>query len=293
MAVEPHVAVLVLDTPIPGVTEFFGDFGDNSIALLKESPIPVKKYQIAYDIAGDDVGERQKDTEKLLSEIAESISFGWVKAVILTGSRSDSFAEGVAWIDLLDKFIRNTLFTRPNFPVVGICFGHQILAKNLGCKVNRNTAENGWELGTTTIALNKSILGIENSPFRRALTNDEGGFVDHINLVEFHRDIVYGLPVTSGSTHSFLTSTTFQSIGSTAKCSIQGLITEEGPIKILTFQGHPEFSTDEALKILEIDVEKGIIDQAAFEKLTYNTKNLTNQGDIIAKIINEFVGMYS
>lgn len=291
MATEAHVAVLVVDTPIAGVTELFGDFGDNVVALLHDSPIPLRKYQVAYELDGN-TEENQKQTDAVLQAAANGIASGSIKGVVVTGSRSDSFAQGVGWIDLLDNFIRHTLYTTPNFPIVGICFGHQILAKNLGCKVNRNTVENGWEAGITTIALNKSILDIPKSPFRKALTTEDGNVLEHINLVEFHKDIVYGLPVTSGSSQSLLANTTFQGIGSTAKCSIQGLVTEEGPIKLLTFQGHPEFTTEEALKMLEIDVEKKIMDKATFEKLTYNTKNLINQGPIIAKIILEFLDTF-
>lgn len=291
MGIEEHVAVLVLDTAIAGVTEEFGDFGDNTIALLRQSPLPIKKYQIAYDLTSSDADALQKNAESVLAQVAELIGFKKIKALVLTGSRSDSFDQSVAWINLLDEFIQHTLFTRPNFPVVGICFGHQILAKNLGCKVGRNAAQ-GWELGTTTIELNSSIFDIAKSPFRRALTNDDGEILTHLNLVEFHRDIVFGLPVTSSSLLSYLADTSFQNIGRTAKCSIQGLISEEGPIKILTFQGHPEFTTEEALRILEIDVEKGIIDRAAFEKLTYNTKNLINQGSVVGKIIVDFINLF-
>lgn len=291
MEKEAHVAVLVVDTPIPGVAELFGDFGDNVIALLHDSPLPVRKYQVAYEVTGEDA-EKQAHTDETLQAVARMISEKVVAGVVITGSRADSFAQGVGWIDLLDQFIRTTLYNTPEFPIVGVCFGHQILAKNLGCKVNRNLPEHGWEAGITTIALNKSILDIPKSPFRKTLTTENGSFLEHINLVEFHKDIVYGLPVTLGSSHSLLAKTTFQGLGSTAKCSIQGLITEEGPIKVLTFQGHPEFTTEQALRILEIDLEKGIMDKATFEKLTYKTKNLINQGNVIAKTILEFLATY-
>lgn len=281
-----HVAILVTDTPIAGLTETFGDFGDNTADLLRECPIPTIKYQIAYEGTSQ---EKLEETRLTLANVAELIHTGTVCGVILTGSRSDSFAEKVPWITALDEFIRSTLYVTPNFPIVGLCFGHQILAKNLGCKVNRNTPENGWEAGTTTIALNKSILDVQDSPFRRALTTNDDTLMEHINLVEFHCDIVYGLPQTSSSGIPLLRSTTFQSIGNTAKCSIQGLVTEEGPVKLLTFQGHPEFSTPLALRILELDVEKGILDQATFEKLTYKTKNLVNQGDLIGQAISDFL----
>lgn len=288
-----HVAVLVLDTPIAGVAEDFGDFGDNVRDLLKDSVIPVVKYQIAIPL--ENGAARDSDVammEKNFAQVESHLQSGVIKAIVLTGSRSDAFESGNIWLDRLNEFIQSHLFTRPNFPVVGLCFGHQVLAKNLGCKVNRSPPETGWEIGTTTIALNKSIMSIEKSPFKKPLTLEDGKVLEHINLVEFHRDIVYGLPPTSTASHGLIAETSFQNFGSTNKCSIQGLVTESGPIKILTFQGHPEFITSESLKMLEIKFEQKLIDKATFERLTYNTKNLINQGPIIAKVINNFIESY-
>lgn len=287
-----HVAVLVLDTPIEGIADLFGDFGDNTVDLLANLSIPLKTYQIAYSVTGEDDEPQKKATEAVLEEVSRMIFAGSVKGVVLTGSRADSFATNIGWIDALDNFIKNTLFNSSDLPIVGFCFGHQILAKNMDCKVDRNTSENGWEMGTTTIALNKSVLEMENSPFRNPLTTKEGKFMEHINLVEFHRDVVYGLPMKTSLVSGLLAETSFQDIGSTPKCAIQGLITEKGPIKVLTFQGHPEFTTEELLKMLEGHCAEGDIDQATFEKMTYNSKNLVNQGTIMAQVIVEFIEAY-
>ncbi|SGZ58900.1 CIC11C00000001303 [Sungouiella intermedia] len=288
-----HVAVLVLDTPIPGVTEHFGDFGDNAVDLLNSLSLPLKTYQIAYSVCDDrDDSEYKKVAQAVLDDVASMIVSGTVKGVVLTGSRSDSFATNVGWIDALDHFIKNTLFNSPRLPMVGFCFGHQILAKNMDCKVDRNVPEHGWETGLTTIELNKSILDIEKSPFRDVLTTDEGEFMKQINLIESHGDVVYHLPVTESSAHALLSETKFQCIGSTAKCSVQGLVTEEGPIKVLTFQGHPEFTSDLLLKLLQTNLEKGTLDHASFQKLVYNTQTLVNQGSVMAKAIIQFIETY-
>lgn len=290
---SPQIAILVLDTPIAGVAEEFGDFGDNIKELLRDSPIPVVKYQVAVHV--DENGHAEAGEVALMTKtfhvLEKLIEAGSIKAVVLSGSRSDSFVVGNPWIDALDEFIQNSLFSRENFPIVGLCFGHQVLAKNLGARVYRNTPENGWEVGITTISLNNSVFEIENSPFKKALTVELGKLLEHVNLVEFHRDVVYGLPP-SLSANPLLSNTTFQSIGSTAKCSIQGLITESGPLKVLSFQGHPEFTTEEALRILEIDLQKNLIDNTLFERATYNTKNLINQGMLIAQVILEFVASF-
>lgn len=286
---EPHIAVLVLDTPIESIVDEFGDFGDNAMDLLKASKVPLKKYQIAYDLAHP---LHQAVTDQNLAKVGEYLEQGLLRGIVLTGSRSDAFNNENPWIQLMDKFLKSIIANRPGFPLVGLCFGHQILAKNLGCKVSRNSVENGWECGITTIPLNKSIFSVEKSPFVDTLETEDGNVLEHINLVEFHRDVVYGLPPTSSS-NSLLSQTNFQSIGSTNKCSIQGLITESGPIKILTFQGHPEFTTPETLKLLQLTHDIGKIDKATLDRLNYKTSNLINHGPVIAKVILKFFETHS
>lgn len=294
MAVEgdiKHIAVLVCDTPISGITEKFGDFGDNIIELLQNAgncQCPIVKYQVAFGSNENDSYE--EDLKRVYERLTNQIIGGFVQGIILSGSRSDSFAQDIPWIDKLNDFIKYA-FALESLPIVGICFGHQIIAKNLGCKVGRNSTENGWECGTTTINLNTDIMAIKNSPFLDVLKTDDSGFViDHLNVVEFHQDIVYGLPPTAILEKK---KTNVLSIGSSNKCSIQGLITESGPLKILTFQGHPEFSTEEAKDFLKTSFEKGLINKKLFEKCTYNTSILNNQGSLLGKVIGNFITSFN
>lgn len=181
---------------------------------------------------------------------------------------------------------------------MGICFGHQILAKNLGCKIGRN--ELGWEAGTHTIELNQEIFKIENTPFLPALvspkdTSNSNGdndndnnpenqvILDHLNLVESHQDIIHGLPTITGFEDMV-------SIGSTVKCNIQGMMTTKTcPIRLLTFQGHPEFTTSIELDILKNSYEHGVFNEQEYEKYKYQTNSLNNQGDLIGKVIAKFL----
>lgn len=46
--------------------------------------------------------------------------------------------------------------------VIGVCFGHQIVGRALGCVVDRN--EKGWEISITNVSLNdvgKKAYGID------------------------------------------------------------------------------------------------------------------------------------
>ena len=63
---------------------------------------------------------------------------GW----IITGSRSGAY-DDEPWIPALEAFLRACL--ADHVPVVGICFGHQILAQAMGGKVVKS--EKGWGIG--------------------------------------------------------------------------------------------------------------------------------------------------
>ncbi|MFZ1815248.1 MAG: type 1 glutamine amidotransferase [Rhizobiaceae bacterium] len=63
---------------------------------------------------------------------------GW----LITGSRHGAY-EGHDWIPPLEEFIRKVY--KAGIPLVGICFGHQIMAQALGGKVVK--FDGGWGLG--------------------------------------------------------------------------------------------------------------------------------------------------
>ncbi|KAI5955907.1 hypothetical protein KGF54_001409 [Candida jiufengensis] len=290
---EPHIAILVLDTPIPKISEVYGDFGDQTIELLTKPSTP--PYQLKkYQLKNDNLEELEKVYEKLKKNIQSNLIHGFV----LTGSGCDAFGE-YKWLIRFKSFLKNVIINLQK-PIVGICFGHQILALVLGCKIDRNNE--GWELGITTINLNDEIYKIPNSPFlelnqRQNIDSlDDQALVlfEHLNLIEFHQDIIYG-----GIPQGFV------NFGSTSKCSIQGMISlpqqpqQSQPIeeiklkttnyKILTFQGHPEFSTPFALELLKYKFELGLLEENQYEKAKYHTMSLNNQGDLIGKVICKFL----
>ncbi len=66
---------------------------------------------------------------------------GW----LITGSRFGVY-EDHSWIAPLEGFIRQTYDA--GVPIVGVCFGHQILAQALGGKVEK--FQGGWSCGAVT-----------------------------------------------------------------------------------------------------------------------------------------------
>ncbi|CAK7896479.1 putative glutamine amidotransferase YLR126C [[Candida] anglica] len=285
MTKSPYVAIFVCEPPMEGYSETYGDFGDNARELLATSSEDwtsserTVKYLVSFRGEYDSYKD---ELEAVHAQIREDVASGLIRGVIMTGSVSDSFNTSIPWIAALDQLIQETLLPHsPAIPLVGICFGHQLLARHLGCKVGRNLPEHGVECGTTTLDINKSeLLAIEDSPFDANLLHDR------LNIVEFHQDIVYGLPPPA-SVDSLKTQ--FVCLGSTSKCAVQGIITSSGPLKVFTVQGHPEFTTPEAHRLLELDLKKKLIDQAQFDKVTYNTKSLNNQGPVLGSAIANFL----
>ena len=123
---------------------------------------------------------------------------GW----IITGSRHGCY-EDHPWIPPLEALIRD--IRDAGRPLVGICFGHQIVAQALGGRVEKS--DRGWQVGRTVY--------------------DWDG--DEMALPAWHQDQVVTLP--EGA----------EVIATHADCPYAALAI--GP-SILTIQAHPEFGRD-------------------------------------------------
>lgn len=97
---------------------------------------------------------------------------GW----LITGSKFGAY-EAHSWIPPLEHFLRSAYSAR--VPIVGICFGHQILAQALGGTVVKS--EKGWGLG-------RHIYDVTGTA--GWLNPDGGQFASHA----IHQDQVTDLP---------------------------------------------------------------------------------------------------
>ena len=73
--------------------------------------------------------------------------------VIITGSHA-MVTQELPWSLKLEIFIKEVILAK--IPFLGICYGHQLLAKSLGAKVDYHPK--GIELGTVNISVSKEAL---------------------------------------------------------------------------------------------------------------------------------------
>ncbi len=173
-----------------------------------------------------------------------------IDAILITGSRHNSY-DNDPWILKLVDFTRVVLDQR-RVRAIGVCFGHQIIGRALGVKVNKS--DKGWEASVTALDLTKrgqEIFGttalVSSSCYVTALV-----LMCEQALHQMHRDIVYEYP--EG----------VENLAYTDKCSVQAMYVTK---RFITVQGHPEFTGEIVREILTTRYEAGIFDLPTYEEM--------------------------
>lgn len=152
-------------------------------------------------------------------------------AWLITGSRFGAY-EPHTWIPPLEQLIID--IHAKGAPLVGICFGHQIIAQALGGKVEKFSG--GWSVGRVEYTLDSTVFE---------------GIPEHTTpLMAFHQDQVTELP--DGAVN----------VGSSHICEHAALVYDS---RILTIQPHPEFDQAFVGGLLEArasTLPKDIVDKA-------------------------------
>ena len=103
----------------------------------------------------------------------------WADAVMISGSPRDAFADDEWTHGLMAKVAR---LLEKKKPVLGVCYGHQILGRVKGGKVER--CKQGWELGETKVKVTSEGA---NSPLLQGLS-------EKMNVMQSHQDCVLNVP---------------------------------------------------------------------------------------------------
>lgn len=137
---------------------------------------------------------------------------------VITGSKFGVY-EDHPWIKPLETFIRDCRDVGRK--MIGICFGHQLIAQALGARVRKSPK--GWSLGVQDYAVTDWPVALGPPPQK-------------ISLQAYHQDQVETVPAGANI------------IAHSAFCPVAALWY---PGFAISFQGHPEFRADYASALLE------------------------------------------
>ena len=206
------LGILKTDAVRPEWVTDFGEYPDMFVSLLGRAD-PSLEF-VTYDV---EKGEYPADLDE-------------VDAYLITGSKSSVY-DDKPWIAALIDFVRELDARKKK--VVGICFGHQIVAQALDGKTEKSTK--GWGVGRHT------------HRFAATPAWHDGGDADFEILVS-HQDQV----VKNAKGAKVLASSDF----------CENAVVQVGD-HILTFQGHPEFVSAYSREIMEFRREA--IGESAYE----------------------------
>lgn len=207
-----RIGILETGRPAPELAENHGTYAEMVRTLLGagDGVLQFVTYAVLEDHFPDSPGDCQ--------------------GYVITGSRF-SVTEETPWMLRLEALLREAVAAK--IPVIGICFGHQILAKALGGKVT--PAPTGWQLGLKEYDVSKRPAWMTDTP-------------DVMRINAIHQDQVVEIP--SGA----------EVIASAPGCPVAGLL--YGDVAV-SFQAHPEFTVAYEKDLLAANAGKSIPEDLA------------------------------
>ena len=172
---------------------------------------------------------------------------------LVTGSRHSVY-EDLDWIVSLAAFLKRALEAQKK--IVGICFGHQLLAHFFGGRVG--PCSSGWAVGVRETDLLRIPTWLESE-------NPCQSF----NLLSSHKDQVEELP--DGAT--IFASNDF--------CPISGFTMGEN---VMTLQGHPEFSKEYARALM--DYRQDILGIDSHARGVTSLEQPIHRSEVVSWILN-------
>ena len=239
-----HIGILKTDAVRPEWVPAFGEYPDMFERLVRGADSSARFT--TWDVeAGIHPSEGEIDS---------------VDGFIITGSKSSVY-DDKSWIRDLEGLIQTLHAKRKK--MVGICFGHQIIAKALGGLVSKS--EKGWGVGINVYDLTDlpfepaDEAGMNKADTKRTTDSAqtqilepqtlepltlEHKILEHktlahktLKLVASHQDQVEALPPGA------------RTIATNAHCENAGFVMGD---HIFTLQGHPEFIPDYAEVIMAL-----------------------------------------
>ena len=204
---------------------------------------PLRDYTTLYSemLQGNDFTFKTWSVVDMEFPTSVNDADGW----LISGSKHGAY-DDLPFIPLLENFIRDIYAAK--VPLVGICFGHQIMAQALGGHVE--LFKGGWSVGPVDYEF-------------------EGG--ETLGLNAWHKDQVITPP--KGA----------RTVASTNFCEHAALV-YEGPA--MSVQPHPEFQSRDVEMLLDLRA-KGTVPDALIEE-SRTKVGAANDNDVIATRIADF-----
>jgi len=233
-----HIGILQCDSVSSSLQTVYGDYPDMHRRLLTSNAMHFELKFYIYDLTASQFPDTSSECD----------------AWLITGSRW-SVLDNDLWIAHALQFVQQLHAERR--PLVGICFGHQLISQALGGKIGK--ADVGWGVGVHTIDILERKRWME--PYR-----------EKISLLVSHQDQVIKPP-----TEAML-------LASHPFCHYDMLAIDD---HILTLQGHPEFPRGYARALM--DKRRDRIGESTYNEGVASLEKPTD-ADVVGGWILRFLG---
>ncbi len=226
------LGILETGAPPADLRQRFGSYGDMFRQLLGP------EYQYTYY----DVRNSQLPTDRH-------------DAYLITGSSSGVY-DGDPWIDELKTFVRDV---SGQTPLIGICFGHQVMAEAYGGRVVKSPKGWGAGLHSYEITQRADWMKTDENPT--------------LSIPVSHQDQIVELPKDA----TILASSAFTPYA----------VLEYPQRRAISFQGHPEFSPEYATAL--IDLRRGTRYQQDFADAAVAALQKPNDSVRVSRWLRRFI----